>query len=238
MDKILVAVDGYEPSLGAVKKAIELASMYNAEVIALKVQENSPLLMAEKKYEATRTTGIIYDDVLNLVTEYARQKKVRLQTIEFTGVVAGTILQISRNHKVDIIVMGDTARSGLEKMHFGSVAESVLKRSHVPVLVVKRGTVDISDIRQLAMEHKKMPMVNKDASSPLLKESWSKNFFLSFGFLTAFMLLYFTTAIINTTSFQTTAGILLLNVPLGVWLSFMIFPASLTLCWFYLRLGR
>jgi nucleotide-binding universal stress UspA family protein len=42
---------------------------------------------------------------------------------------------ISRAHEVDLIAMATHGRSGLGRLLLGSVAETVLKQSHVPVLM-------------------------------------------------------------------------------------------------------
>jgi nucleotide-binding universal stress UspA family protein len=55
--KLLVAVDGYPPSLGAAKAAVELASHEGAEVVALQVVEDVPLLQLEKELEADALTA-------------------------------------------------------------------------------------------------------------------------------------------------------------------------------------
>ncbi|AQS59985.1 universal stress protein [Desulforamulus ferrireducens] len=241
MRKILVAVDGFEPSLAAAKKALELAQRYGATVIALQVEEKTLLLPTEKRLEASQTKGMISEAPLNLLQEYGQRMGCDIRTMKTAGVVAGTILQTAQKQQVDLIVMGDSARKGLEKMHFGSVAESVLKGSSLPVLVVKRGAVDLTDLKELAGNlagSQPNPTVIAADSLALLRDSRRRNFLLSFGFLAIFGLFYFTTAIINTPNYQTVAGQLCWGIPLGVWLGFMIFPVSIALCCFYLRLGR
>ncbi|MBW1988615.1 MAG: universal stress protein [Deltaproteobacteria bacterium] len=52
------------------------------------------------------------------------------------GDPAEQILQAAREKKVDLMIMGTHGRSGLEHVLFGSVAETVVTRSPVPVLVV------------------------------------------------------------------------------------------------------
>lgn len=241
MRNILVAVDGFEPSLAATKKALELAQRYDATVIALQVEEKTPLLPTEKRLEASQSKGMISEDPLKLVQEYSQRMGCTIRTFKSAGVVTGTILKTAQNLQVDLIVMGDSARKGLEKMHFGSVAESVLKGSSIPVLVIKRGAVDISDLKELAEDlvgNGPIETTVAADSLALLRDTRRRNFLISFAFLAVFTLFYFTTAIINTPTYQAIAGQLCWGIPLGVWLGFTIFPVSLMLCCFYLRLGR
>lgn len=53
------------------------------------------------------------------------------------GLPADSILDAARAHSVDAIVMGTHGRRGLSHTLFGSVAESVLRRSPCPVLTVR-----------------------------------------------------------------------------------------------------
>jgi nucleotide-binding universal stress UspA family protein len=53
------------------------------------------------------------------------------------GGVAKRIVHVAEEWKADIIVIGDTGRTGLKRIALGSVAETVVKGSPIPVLVVK-----------------------------------------------------------------------------------------------------
>lgn len=57
------------------------------------------------------------------------------------GLPADSILDAARAQSVDMIVMGTHGRRGLSHVLFGSVAESVLRRSSCPVLTVRRATL-------------------------------------------------------------------------------------------------
>lgn len=47
------------------------------------------------------------------------------------------ILTFAREHEADVIVMGTHGRSGLSHLFAGSVAERVVRASHVPVLTTR-----------------------------------------------------------------------------------------------------
>jgi nucleotide-binding universal stress UspA family protein len=53
------------------------------------------------------------------------------------GLPNDSILEAARTGSADMIVMGTHGRRGLSHAFFGSVTESVLRKSHCPVLTVR-----------------------------------------------------------------------------------------------------
>jgi nucleotide-binding universal stress UspA family protein len=51
--------------------------------------------------------------------------------------VADQILEVAQGEGIDLIVMTTHGRTGLSRLLFGSVAESVLRRAGVPVLLIR-----------------------------------------------------------------------------------------------------
>lgn len=62
---------------------------------------------------------------------------LEIKTIVATSEVAGGIVAVARQQEATLICMASHGRSGLEKMWLGSFTQAVVKRSHVPVLVVR-----------------------------------------------------------------------------------------------------
>lgn len=60
-----------------------------------------------------------------------------LTTVLEFGDSDDVIVAYSDEHDVDRIVMGSHCRSGAERFLLGSVAETVLRRAPVPVMVVR-----------------------------------------------------------------------------------------------------
>jgi nucleotide-binding universal stress UspA family protein len=52
------------------------------------------------------------------------------------GLTADSILKCGSEFNADLIVVGTHSRTGLDRFFMGSVAEHVVRHSHVPVLVV------------------------------------------------------------------------------------------------------
>jgi nucleotide-binding universal stress UspA family protein len=65
--------------------------------------------------------------------------KVRVQTAAAIGAPAETILQAARDRKATLILLSSSRRPSLTRFLFGSVAEQVVRRSPVPVVVIPSG---------------------------------------------------------------------------------------------------
>ena len=68
----------------------------------------------------------------------AEEWGVKIHTEMLEGVPAKEIVEFAEKKKADLIVMGTTGKTGLERILLGSVAERVIKNAHCPVLVVKK----------------------------------------------------------------------------------------------------
>lgn len=61
-----------------------------------------------------------------------------IQTSVWYGPPAGSIVEAARYHHVDLIVMSTHGRSGLGRLILGSVAQSVIHGTSVPILLIRR----------------------------------------------------------------------------------------------------
>ena len=59
-----------------------------------------------------------------------------VKTAVVSGDAAERILVYIQEEKIDLVIMGTHGRKGLDRVLFGSVAERVVKKASVPVLVV------------------------------------------------------------------------------------------------------
>jgi nucleotide-binding universal stress UspA family protein len=60
-----------------------------------------------------------------------------LQAYVAEGHAAEAILSLAEEQGAGMIVMSTHGRGGLARAVFGSVADAILKRSHIPVLVIR-----------------------------------------------------------------------------------------------------
>ncbi|AEH44914.1 UspA domain-containing protein [Thermodesulfatator indicus DSM 15286] len=228
--KMLVAVDGYEPSLGAFKKAVELAQDYQAEIVVLQVKEEVPLLPTEKMMEAVEPP--ISEDPLPLAKAYAQLMGVSVKTVKKTGPVAGAILATAREENVDLILLGDSGRKGFQKLYFGSVAQAVTENADRPVLVIKKGWVDISDLKELAKQIVEKPeIIEIPVYDPRILYENLKFSGTLFVILTA---IYFFAVIITSKPLKDVAALEILGLPFGIWCGLFLVVSGIVLTRIYL----
>ena len=142
--KILVAVDGSDPSLDASAIAIDLAKSNNAELIVLFIVSPVPYsqfeyanIGREKEIETVESEKA--HQVVDKVKQKAIENKVSVETtvlVQYTSVVK-EIVEYAEKMSVDMIVIGSKGKSGFKRMLMGGVASGVVTYSHCPVLVVK-----------------------------------------------------------------------------------------------------
>lgn len=75
----------------------------------------------------------VFDEARDVVESYDAE----IETVLEFGKPEQIIVEYAENHDVDRIVMGSHGRSGTMRVLLGSVTESVLQHSPVPVLVVR-----------------------------------------------------------------------------------------------------
>ena len=147
--KILVAVDGSEPSMEASDYAVLLAKTEGdaSSLIALHViylttaSWDNPLSLVtpssiEQSLDRYKQE---FQPWFDKIKEKAELNKIQLKTdIVVTPVsVVGAMIDYAEKERADLIVIGTRGRSGFKKMLLGSVASKVVTYSHCPVLVVK-----------------------------------------------------------------------------------------------------
>jgi nucleotide-binding universal stress UspA family protein len=138
--KILVSIDGSDPSTNAADYAISVANIYHSELIVLHVIPSDvslfgpspPPHLDELKKEAQQ--------YLDKVAQTARINNNAIQVeskIIASPSVVGGIVNFAENEGIDLIIIGTKGRSGIKKLLLGSVASGVVTYAHCPVMIVK-----------------------------------------------------------------------------------------------------
>jgi nucleotide-binding universal stress UspA family protein len=137
--KILIAVDGSKCSMNAAKKGVDLASQLSASVILLYVIDIAGLL-GYSAISATIDPDLLktfHDEAEKVVKEIAtKNPSDMVSTLTIEGDPQQQIVNVAKDKKADIIIMGTHGRTGLKHMIMGSVAEDVIKHSEIPVLII------------------------------------------------------------------------------------------------------
>jgi nucleotide-binding universal stress UspA family protein len=141
--RILVPVDGSSTSAKGMKAAIRLARENRAKLLLLHVVEEYTAFIAP---EAGTSIGPIIDGLraagkrtLARVARSAAAAGARPQALlaeNLGGRVADSIVKEARRARADLIVMGTHGRRGLKRALLGSDAETVVRYSPIPVLLV------------------------------------------------------------------------------------------------------
>lgn len=88
----------------------------------------------------------IHEQAVRYLDRYRRRMPgVPGQDIVRTGVPADAILEIALTFNIDLLVMSTHARTGIARWFLGSVSDAVLRRSQLPVLLVRRGIAPRSE---------------------------------------------------------------------------------------------
>ena len=148
--KILVAIDGSQPSIDAANYAIEIAKKNsNSQLIALTVLDISTPRRLSSSFITAPTYGLKeleeqrkqaqkwLESISKKVEEVEKNIQYKAEIIEGSISVEGTIVDYAESENIDLIVIGTRGRSGFKKMLLGSVASKVVTYATCPVLVIK-----------------------------------------------------------------------------------------------------
>ncbi len=138
-DKILIVADDSAPSMKAIRYGVELAIKLGAKVTLLSVVEPGHAL-------GNPDAGIFPDDALIVLKEKTDDFLNRVKDNYGTGIdielmapigdIQPTVIEIAVKWGADLIIAGTHGRTGLSKLFSGSVAESIIQHSPVPVTIV------------------------------------------------------------------------------------------------------
>lgn len=131
---VLIATDGTDASETAIERGVELADQLDATVHALTVRE-SPGSMQRDQLRADPDEEA--EAVLEAVVRVAERADVPTTSSVREGTPQDEIVAFAEENDVDLVVVGTHARSGLDSVLVGSVAEAVVERSPVPVVTVR-----------------------------------------------------------------------------------------------------
>lgn len=142
---VLLAVNGSEPSLEAVRGVVDLLDTKRAtvhilnvrvpahEVLPVEVQRFAD--MEKISEEAKRVS----EERLDKAYEILEKKEfLGLEKISEKGKPANVIIDYSEKHSMDIIVMGSLGKKDIPSLLLGSTSAKVTERSEIPVFVIRK----------------------------------------------------------------------------------------------------
>ncbi|TBR22207.1 MAG: universal stress protein [Candidatus Nitrosotenuis sp.] len=137
--KILVPLDGSKNSFHALNQAIYLARQFGATIMGL---YDVPIFIATG---GPKALGSYREQMIEQGKKFMEEAKTSAakKGVVFTGkiirgdVIAIDIVDFAIKKKFDLIVMSSRGLSGIKELFLGSVANGVVHKSKIPVLIVK-----------------------------------------------------------------------------------------------------
>ena len=153
--RILVPLDGSRLSGGALSYAIDIAKRYQSKLIVMRVVPPATVVPSSTATEigidpaaariAVQSARIQDRANVMRVRKYLQQKlrAITGQDIEgayhiAVGEPGKSIIRHSAEAKVDLIVMMTSGKGGLKRAILGSVADEVVRKAGVPVLLLPK----------------------------------------------------------------------------------------------------
>lgn len=138
---ILVPLDGSILAEAALPPAVSLAREHGARMVVVRAVEAHTRPMGDPvqaQVEAVREAEGYVDGVRERVRGAGL---AGVDTSVWYGPPAESIVEAARYRRADLIVMSSHGRTGLGRLMLGSVAESVLRGTRVPILLIRPGDV-------------------------------------------------------------------------------------------------
>lgn len=139
-ERILVPLDGSELSETILPFVERIAGPLDSEVILLTVV-NLTSVAAEAAWVIPPEDLLVREMKtragLSPLKERLEAKGLRVRTLVTMGDPAEEICRVALVEGADLIAMSTHGRGGLGRLMFGSVAEQVIRRAGIPVLMIR-----------------------------------------------------------------------------------------------------
>lgn len=139
---IMVCMDGSNISFKAARKAFNLAKKYRSEIYAIYVSFIPDSMSRAPQY--TRDELHQHDVAqmkywLKDVTPEAKEDNInfKIKVKQTNTSIVEEIIKIADAENIDLIVIGSTGKSKLERIFVGSVAQGVISNAKCSVLLVR-----------------------------------------------------------------------------------------------------
>ena len=137
--RILCAVDFSKTSRAAFERGVKLARGLGAELHVVHAYGLSVAALPEGAVMTgpARAAELAHEAQSTLDGWVANHPDLDIAEHVVTGVASEEVLRIAEQIEPEMIVVGTHGRSGLKHLLFGSVAEQIIRKATVPVLVVR-----------------------------------------------------------------------------------------------------
>jgi nucleotide-binding universal stress UspA family protein len=150
--RIIVPLDGSELSASILPFVEKFAAALDASLLLHTVVPSPPYYMYPGPEMATPAAGAVLEGLVAAFKSQLGDTKARIQSrsdldvvsVVTVGATVDTIVSTAREEGADLIAIATHGRSGIGRWVLGSVADGVVRRSHLPCLVVR--PTDVQDV--------------------------------------------------------------------------------------------
>ena len=143
--KILVCLDGSKLAEQILPYAAEQAARFGSSLVLFQVVslasvptptgiESVPVAIPNDQLANAEAAA---RDYLNGLALPLRDKVMKVQCVTMVGHPAESIVSYAEENKFDLVAIATHGRSGLRRLVFGSVADYVIRKSGLPILLIK-----------------------------------------------------------------------------------------------------
>lgn len=152
---LVVAIDGSNTSLKALRHAVEIADKSASKITLVNIANPTeymalaPEFLQEDSYEATALANA--ESVLSKAEALAKSLGAsdiqRHITVSVKGArdMAQQLVDYAGVNKADLLVLGTHGRTGLMHLLMGSFAETVMRQTTLPLLIIRGTDEDVED---------------------------------------------------------------------------------------------
>jgi nucleotide-binding universal stress UspA family protein len=138
-DEVLIPTDGSEPAAMAIDHGLAIAQKTGARIHAVNIVDVGDVAVSPNYTPPTEVIEHLESEGEAATDRIATQARARgldaiIEVRE--GFPASDLLDYADEHDIDLITMGTTGRTGLNRYLLGSTTERIIRHAEIPVLAV------------------------------------------------------------------------------------------------------
>lgn len=184
MNLILCPTDFSRNATNAVKYAAALADDISARLIIMNVYDKPVMFSDAPLTRIAQASAQIKSNaekkIRQLITKLiAKHKNISFEIITRDGLPGEKLLGVAKKLNVDMIIMGSTGTSRLERLLIGSTTAKIIRDAPCPVLSIPKGAT-FSGIKKIVFA---TDLNEENISSAAMISSFAKNFEAEISFV-------------------------------------------------------
>lgn len=170
---IVVPLDGSEFGVRALPVALTLAKRWDAKVHLVHVREPVAFLEGETAYEphlADQQQQNVRDHLTAMAAQLTRGKSLRVDATFLDGPIIPELERYLEGGGHDLVVMTTHGRGGLSRASLGSVADGLIRRAPVPLLLLRDDTEWLRDAVEPLFRRILIPLDGSEMAEEVLHQ--------------------------------------------------------------------